>query len=832
MTTQRSFHAFWCLALGTLIAITAASSFAQTTDQLTVETAGAGGGTITSSPAGISCPTACVAVFPSGTVVKLTETPDPGSTFSGWYEACGGTLGCTVTLKANATVIANFNLTNPQFLFAQHNNGTGAGTVTSSPAGISCGTTCNYTFPGGTSLTLTAAPTSGSAFAGWSGACSGTSTACVVDLTANASATASFNSTSPLVPLTVQSAGTGTGTIKSSLTGINCGFTCSASFPSGTSVKLTATPTSGAKFTAWSGACSGKSNTCTLALTAAASATATFTSAAAPVQLTVLPAGTGAGTVTSSLSGVSCGATCTASFPTATTVTLTAIANAGSTFAGWSGPCTGTGTCNLTLTASTTVTPTFEAGTANITALNHIVFFAQENRSMDNYFGAMRQYWAENGIPDQSFDGLPQFNPASGEPPLLGPAPALPGCNPADPMPSDCIWDTSNLVTSYHLITVCNENTSPSWNEAHVDWNFSDQTGKNPAKNNGFVKTAAHDARTNPKSPFYDVNGIRAMGYWDGTDMNYDYFMAANFATSDRFFQPAMARTNINREFMAAATSGGYTYPNGFDAQDTPQLRSTTIFQELDKAGISWKVYVNPEGTGCPGPVYQASCLIQTTYLENFTYAQHILLDSPQNIAPISEYFTDLANGTLPQFSEIEPASDASLDEHGSDNDNFPENVQAGARYVSTIINGLMQSSSWNDSALIFTYDESGGMYDHVSPQPAVSPDGIPPVDLPPDSVCYSAKGPTCDFTWTGYRIPLIVVSPFAKKNYVSHSVADSTAILKFVETRFGLPALNNRDASQIDMTEFFDFNNPQWVSPPTPPAQNLKNPCYLNKLP
>jgi hypothetical protein len=308
--------------------------------------------------------------------VKLTETPDPGSTFSGWYEACGGTLGCTVTLKSNATVIANFNLTNPQFLFAQHNNGTGGGTVTSSPAGISCGTTCVHDFPGGTTVKLTAAPNSGSAFAGWSGVCSGTST-CTVDLTANASATATFNSTSPLVQLTVHSAGTGAGTIKSSLTGINCGFTCSANFPSGTSVKLTETPTSGAKFAGWSGACSGISNTCTLALTAAASATATFTSAAAPVQLTVLPAGTGAGTVTSSLSGISCGATCTASFPSGTPVTLTAIATAGSTFAGWSGPCTGMGTCNLTLTASTTVTPTFEAGTANITALNHIVFFAQ-----------------------------------------------------------------------------------------------------------------------------------------------------------------------------------------------------------------------------------------------------------------------------------------------------------------------------------------------------------------------------------------------------------------------------------------------------------------------
>jgi phospholipase C len=107
------------------------------------------------------------------------------------------------------------------------------------------------------------------------------------------------------------------------------------------------------------------------------------------------------------------------------------------------------------------------------------------------------------------------------------------------------------------MISVCNENTSPSWNEAHVDWDFNDQVGKSPAKNNGFVHTAAGDARTNPGHPFFDSDGIRAMGYWDGTDLNYDYFMATNFATSDRFFHPVMSRTEPNREYLDAATTRG-----------------------------------------------------------------------------------------------------------------------------------------------------------------------------------------------------------------------------------------------------------------------------------
>jgi phospholipase C len=158
--------------------------------------------------------------------------------------------------------------------------------------------------------------------------------------------------------------------------------------------------------------------------------------------------------------------------------------------------------------------------------------------------------------------------------------------------------------------------------------------------------------------------------------------------------------------------------------------------------------------------------------------------------------------------------------------------VQLGSQYVSTLINALMQSSSWQDSAFILTFDEFGGFYDHVSPQPAVSPDGIKPVDLLPGDICTKTTGPTCDFVYTGYRVPLIVISPFAKKNYVSHTVADYTAWLKLVETRFNLPSLTKRDAAQMDMTEFFDFVNVPWSTPPTPTAQPTDGPCYLNKLP
>jgi phospholipase C len=98
--------------------------------------------------------------------------------------------------------------------------------------------------------------------------------------------------------------------------------------------------------------------------------------------------------------------------------------------------------------------------------------------------------------------------------------------------------------------------------------------------------------------------------------------------------------------------------------------------------------------------------------------------------------------------------------------------------------------------------------------------------------ICTTATGPDCDFTYTGYRLPLIVVSPYAKKHYVSHTVMDLTAILKLIETRFGVASLTKRDAAQKTMTEFFNFNVPPWMTPPTPPAQTTSGSCYLNQLP
>jgi len=559
----------------------------------------------------------------------------------------------------------------------------------------------------------------------------------------------------------------------------------------------------------------------------------------APFTLSVTLAGGGSGTVVSNPSAINCPPTCSATFQPGSQVALTATPDTGFTFTGWSGACTGTGSCNVNPDNGASVTATFGA---SLQSVNHIVFMVQENRGLDHYFGALQQYRTQKGIPG-TFDGLPQFNSPAGA------VASNPGCDPAFPFQAspapfnDCITvvngaidPNSPQVPSQKLITQCVENPSPSWNESHVDWNVVDPLSAT-ATMDGFVHTAAHDVRetqyipgSNP--PESDYDGVRAMGYYDQDVLPYYYFMASNFATSDRWFSPVMTRTQPNREYLMAATSLGHVYP---PASGAPQFTNKTIFEQLSDNNISWRIYVSDSG----------GSLQSHTELGMYTFAN----SQGANFVPASQFLTDIQNGTLPAVAEIDPGFESGTDEHAEQDDSHPGGkIQVGAKYVSSLINALMQSASWKDTVFVLTWDEGGGFYDHVPPQsevndppqPEPNPDGIKPsvsIDLGANDICSdpSKTGPTCDFVYTGYRVPLIVISPFSKKNYVSHTVADYTAILKFIETRFNVPSLTQRDAAQMDMTEFLDFVNAPWKTPPIPssiPTQPTSAPCYMDHLP
>jgi YVTN family beta-propeller protein len=309
-----------------------------------------------------------VAVTPDGTKAYVANRGGDGGTVS-VIDTSNDTVTAVITVGNGPVAFGNF--IGPPTLTVSE---TGDGRVTSSPHGINCSPSvdhCAAGFAGGTSVTLTASANAGSMFSGWTGGgCSGTSP-CVIDLTNDTTVSATFT-VIPSFLLSVTDAGTGSGTVTSNPSGINCGATCSASFQSGTQVVLTAAPAVGSAFSGWSGAgCTG-TGTCTVTMSAAMSVTATFT-LIPPVTLTVVEAGTGAGLVTSSPPGINCSASsnqCAAQFAVGTKVTLTASASAGSIFTGWSGGgCSGTNGCTLTLSADTIVTASFALNKANLTLL-------------------------------------------------------------------------------------------------------------------------------------------------------------------------------------------------------------------------------------------------------------------------------------------------------------------------------------------------------------------------------------------------------------------------------------------------------------------------------
>lgn len=318
---------------------------------LTVAPVGSGSGAVTAEPSGIDCGSICWHGFAPGTSVTLTPTPQADSSFVGWSGACTGTGACTVTMDQTESVTAVFTLVRATLTVGR--SGNGSGSVTSNPAGISCVSNCSNSFNAALTVTLTATPAPGSRFSGWTGACTGPGT-CTVTMNHAQSVAATF--TAVPQPLTVSRAGNGSGRLASNPAGIVCGSTCASSFTYGATVILTATPATGSRFVGWSGACTS-TGTCALTMKAAQSVTATFML----VRKTLSVRRAGNGRVTSIPAGISCGSTCSSSVNYGTRVVLKATPSTGNRFKGWTGACTGTGTCTVTMYQARSVTATFVA---------------------------------------------------------------------------------------------------------------------------------------------------------------------------------------------------------------------------------------------------------------------------------------------------------------------------------------------------------------------------------------------------------------------------------------------------------------------------------------
>ena len=233
--------------------------------------------------------------------------------------------------------------------------GSGSGAVASAAAGVNCGTACSATFDLGSTVTLTATAGNGSAFTGWSGDCSGSAAQTSITMDASKACTATFTA---LRQLGLSLVGAGGGGVTSAPGGIDCGLRCVSTFLDGTSVTLTATPANGSAFVQWGGDCNATTLSTTIGLTAARSCTAQFE----PLfVLSVTRSGAGNGAVVGTAAGIDCGSTCSAEVLSGTTVSLTATAASGSSFAGWSGNCSGSAaTVTIAMSAARTCNAQFD----------------------------------------------------------------------------------------------------------------------------------------------------------------------------------------------------------------------------------------------------------------------------------------------------------------------------------------------------------------------------------------------------------------------------------------------------------------------------------------
>jgi phospholipase C len=275
-------------------------------------------------------------------------------------------------------------------------------------------------------------------------------------------------------------------------------------------------------------------------------------------------------------------------------------------------------------------------------------------------------------------------------------------------------------------------------------------------------------------------SGPVAMGYWGKADLPFYYSLASTFPIADRYFCSLLGQTFPNRRYLMAATSLGMINDGVPNPLDYPA--GGTIFDRLHDAGVTWKDY------------FSVSTL--STQLALFP---QLLVKYADNLTSIDKFFDDAQAGTLPQFCLVEP-------NYGADSEENPQNIALGELFASRVINAVMQGPGWENTLLIWTYDEHGGYYDHVVP-----PAAIPPDDIPPDTTGPAYTG----FHQYGFRVPAAVVSPWSRPNYVSHEVFDHTSICALVEAKWNLAAMTRRDANANNMLDMLDLTQPAFKDPP-----------------
>ena len=325
-----------------------------------------------------------------------------------------------------------------------------------------------------------------------------------------------------------------------------------------------------------------------------------------------------------------------------------------------------------------------------------------------------------------------------------------------------------NDVRMFRMANTCQLSKQPSqqWNDMLTQWNDGAM--------DGFVKSSS---------------GPVAMGYWTGDDIPFYTSMAKTFPVCDRWFASCFGQTYPNRRFLFAGTSMGTIHTIAEADPIVPP--NGTIVDALNTNNITWIEYFS-----------NAPSL--ALFLPVFAHNQ-------EKTTKMDQYFTDVAAGNLPQVSFLEPDFDKQSEEN-------PQDISVGESFAAKVIDATMNGPLWPKTLLIWTYDEHGGYYDHVSPPAAVAPDNIPPRLKPGDK--------PFNFARYGFRVPAAIISPYAKKDYVSHVVHDHTSVLSFIEHKWNLPALTNRDGAADNLLDSLDLEGkPAFLTPPKLAAPKNTNP-------
>jgi phospholipase C len=325
--------------------------------------------------------------------------------------------------------------------------------------------------------------------------------------------------------------------------------------------------------------------------------------------------------------------------------------------------------------------------------ISKVIVVFQENHTFDNYFGS---YPGANGTAGKSV----LLPPTRGAPPSVAPM---------------------------HSPTLTPADLNHSWNSAHADYDGG--------KMDGFIYSEGSDG---------------TLAYFDRSDIPRYWALADQNVLCDQYFTSVMSESAPNHLYLVAGTCGGLK-----DDNVPTTLAFPPVFQELDQAGVSWKVYGF------------------TNWYARFQYVQKNAA-AQARLVPGTAFAADLAAGSLPDVSWIIGA--AGGDEHP------PASVLAGQNsVVDGVVNPVGKSPYWGSVAIFVTWDCYGGFYDHV-----------PPTQV--DAMGY------------GFRVPCLVVSPFARAAFLDHTTNDHTSILRFIEDRFGLAPLSSRDAAANNLAEAFDF--------------------------